>query len=236
MTADIIRSMYQTTPLLLPFAQYRRLPADLNSPVRRRIERDALGLRAGELLITSFGIVSADKAPEKILRALRLLTDTGRNVRLAFCGYPQPPVKEAVLLEARRLKLLDRVHFSEGKVSEKVYLSHLAASDIAVQLRTYKMGGLSGALNDCISAAIPAVANAHLAEAMQSPALVRRVPDDMPEVSLFQAILEIEASGEHVQRPMAATRAFAEAHSPERYARQLLQGLGLDAFAPAPSP
>ena len=90
------------------------------------------------------------------------------------------------------------------------------------------MGGLSGALNDCIAAGLPSISNEHLAEAMLAPSFVRRVPDNISSVLVAEAVLDILNSGENNARPFEAANEFRSRHSPEVYCSTLVKNLGLD--------
>ena len=90
------------------------------------------------------------------------------------------------------------------------------------------MGGLSGALNDCIAAGIPSIANEHLATAMVAPTYVRRVPDNLSSVLIAEAVLEILSTGENLKRPLDEMQAFRAKHSPEVYSEAILEALSID--------
>lgn len=218
LTADLIGRHYRATPIVLPFAQYREVPA----PEKRRRAAGA------PVSLVTFGYVGDDKAPDRIIAAVVMLRRWGVDARLTFCGYAEPALRDRLRSLAADLGMGDAVEISDTFVTEDAYRQRMAEADIGIQLRNYKMGGLSGALSDCISAALPTIANAHLAQAMEAPAFVRTIPDTNAPVDIAEAVLGVLQSGEHAHRPLEAARAYASDHSCDRYARLLLQELGFD--------
>ena len=99
---------------------------------------------------------------------------------------------------------------------------------MAVQLGTHPFSGPSGPMMDCIAASLPTIANDHVACTVGAPAFVRRVPDALSPVLVAEAALDIVSSGQHWARPVEEARAFADAHSPDLYARAMMEALGLD--------
>ncbi len=232
-TALEIERLYGARPVLLPFAQYSEPLLDRVAAEDRRSARRRLGLEEDRIVLVTFGIVSDDKAPHEILWALKLLRTWGVDAELIFCGMAQPAMLALVDDITTRLGLKNHVRTFRDPIGAETYRDYLVAADVGIQLRTYFMGGLSGALNDCISAALPAVANAHLATAMQAPAFVRRVPDGLSSLLIGEAVLEILASGDNVHRPLEAARTFGVERTPSAYCRLLLEALELEVELPA---
>ncbi|WP_269515450.1 glycosyltransferase [Brevundimonas subvibrioides] len=226
-TAAEIARLYGKTPRLLPFAQYR--PSLLHRLKRadRDRARKALGIPTDRVVLVTFGIVSEDKAPLELIWALNMLRSWGVDAELVFCGRNQH-MKTQVGTLASQLGLAPFIRTFETAIDDATYDSYLIAADIGVQLRTYQMGGLSGALNDCISAALPSIANAHLAEAMQAPDFVKRVPDGLSSLLIAEAALAILSETRSGTRPVAQARAFAETRSPVGYCQALLGHLDID--------
>jgi glycosyltransferase involved in cell wall biosynthesis len=227
-TADMIKDLYKVKPRVLPFAQYRILPSDMGTESARRRARDRLGIREGMIVLTTFGYVHSDKGAEDLVWTLKMLRNWGIDVQLVFCGTGHVDILAQIVALARSLDLVDRVVTFSDKVSESTYVEYLAASDAGVQLRRYFMGGLSGALNDCIAAGIPSIANEHLATAMVAPTYVRRVPDNLSSVLIAEAVLEILSTGENLKRPLDEMQAFRAKHSPEVYSEAILEALSID--------
>ena len=228
LTADMIGELYGAKPNSLPFAQYRRIDPDLFRLGTRDALREKLGWKRDEVVLCSFGFVIPDKAIEVVVWGLRLLHDWGMRARLVLCGSIDEANRAKIGAVAKELKLDDAVDFFSGNVPERTYTEHLMAADIAVQLRTYMMGGLSGAVNDCIAAALPTICNEHLAGAMNAPSFVRRIPDALSPVLMAEAALDVIASGQNRDRPIVEAKAFAQSHSPDAYAQAMLDALGFD--------
>jgi hypothetical protein len=77
-------------------------------------------------------------------------------------------------------------------------------------------------------AALPCIANAHLAEAMQAPDFVRRIPDGLSSLLIAEAALAILSENAPGTRPIDEARALALTRSAENYCQVLLNHLGLD--------
>lgn len=226
-TAREIERLYGKAPGLLPFAQYRAPVYDRLGKARREQTRKALGILPNRVVLVTFGIVSEDKAPFELIWALNMLRSWGVDAELVFCGRNQH-MREGVNGLIDQLGLSAFVRTFDTSIEDATYDDYLVAADIGIQLRTYRMGGLSGALNDCISAALPSIANAHLAEAMQAPEFVKRVPDGLSSLLIAEAALGILSENPRGHRPLAEARAHAAAYSPESYCEALLNHLGLD--------
>ena len=182
-------------------------------------------------MICSFGFVSVDKAPDIIVWALKLLGDWGVAARLVFCGAAELQVAAQLKGHAEKLGIGDAVVLSHDVLTEDHYNDHMIAIDAAVQLRTHYVGSISGALSDCIEAAVPTVANLNLADAIEAPGFVRRVPDNLSPVLVAEALLEILNSGQNISRPLSEALLVAKDRSPDRYAAMTMQALGFEAQA-----
>jgi glycosyltransferase involved in cell wall biosynthesis len=222
-TANLMSNLYSRTPVVLPFAQYSDIRPEAINRTAMLAARADLNVPEDEALIVSFGIASIDKAPLDCVRAVSLLKSRGRNVRLVFCGYASPPVRGAIERETENCGLGGRVVVFSSSVSKTDYSRYLLAADASIQLRTYLLGGLSGALNDCIAAAVPAVANAHLAEAMNAPEFVVRIPDQF-DAHAIAGGLEAIFDG-YPERPVGAALKHAAETSTARYAQLLFERL-----------
>jgi glycosyltransferase involved in cell wall biosynthesis len=231
-TAERIRTLYGVEPVSLPFAVYNKLPAEELSPANRERVRTKLGFISSDILICTFGWVTADKGWSALLWAITVLRDWGLRCKLVFCGSVSPDVTSPLQNMIKELDLTEQVRILEGFVTKETYDAYLIAADAGIQLRAYSLGGLSGALNDCIGAALPTVANSHLALAMRAPDFIRTVPDDLSAILIAEAIMEILASGDNLQRPVESARAVANARSPLRYAQMLVEALGYQVGEP----
>jgi glycosyltransferase involved in cell wall biosynthesis len=222
--ARVLRQ-YGRAAARLPFCCYRRFgPAEL-SPAARRAARTRLGLAADRLVVATFGIVGATKAPLVCLAALRELLGWGVPAELHFAGPLPDYLKPALLREVERLRLGRAVRFLEGWVAEQTYRDYLAGADLGLQLRTYGFGQLSGALADCVSAGLPTVANRDLADTLEAPDYVLRVPDELDPVLVAARLRELAESGRQHTRLGLGRDAYLAGHNFERYNDELLRVL-----------
>lgn len=233
LTRDLVTSACGKSAIALPFAHYSTFALDRLEPSARQAARARLGCPRDELLVTTFGYLTPDKALPQLIWACDLLVSWGFKVRLAFCGADAGQVREGLARLTKELGLEDKVIFHDKPVSKATYEDYLAASDAAVQLRTYQLGSISGAIVDCIGAALPTVANLHLAGAMDAPDFVRRVPDHLSAVLIAEQLAEILAAGPLAPRPVVAAHDYRDAHSFVRYNTLLMEHLDL---APVAAP
>lgn len=226
-TAKLIDAQYGKTPFVLPFAQYNHLDQRYASAESKRKVRDHFEITPDSFLVATFGFVAPDKAPDELIWAIKLLRDWGVPAKFIFCGdFVTEELATRLRHLVAHLDMDNHIRFAATVVDVDTYRSLLFAANAAIQLRTYFMGGLSGALNDCIAAAMPCVANVHLATAMDAPPFVRRVPDSLSPLLVAEALLDIIASGDDRRRPIEAGQAFAKDHSFETYAERLIAHLG----------
>jgi len=226
-TREIIKGLYDRETTHLPFAAYRGQWKEFAGAEGRDRARSLLGIEEEDRLLVCLGDLVPDKAPEECLWTASMLHEWGVPVRLAFVGNSQPGLVAYLRSLAEAVGLKDNVIFTEGIVDERVYQAYLAAADAAIQLRIYEFGGLSGAMLDGIAAGVPTVANAHLAEAMESPSYVARIPNGLSPVLAAEELMEI-FSRDRRDDLEEERKAFLEAHSVDVYAERLLNGMGFE--------
>jgi glycosyltransferase involved in cell wall biosynthesis len=226
-TRELIKDLYGRETIHLPFAVYRPRWPEFAGTAGRAGARAVVGVEDKDRLLVCLGDLVPDKAPEECLWTASMLHEWGVPVRLAFVGNSHPQLVAYLRSIADDIGLAGKVQFTEGVVDERIYQAYLAAADAAIQLRTYGFGGLSGAMLDGIAAGVPTIANTHLAEAMESPSYVVRIPDGLSPVLAAERLLEI-FSGDVREDVEDERRAYLEAHSVNAYAERLLNGLGLE--------
>ncbi|MBA3669038.1 MAG: glycosyltransferase [Sphingomonas sp.] len=225
-TKDIVKNLYGRETVHLPFATYRAQLPEFVGQLGRVRARELLGYSKSVRLLICLGDLIADKALEECLWTASVLDGWGVPIRLAFVGNSHPDTTAYLQSVADILGIGDKIRFSQGMVDERTYQAYLAAADAAIQLRIYKFGGLSGAMLDGIAAGLPTIANAHLAEAMESPSYVKRIPDGLSPILAAEKLMEIfESDGRDSFED--ERRAFLQAHSVDTYAKRLLDGMGL---------
>lgn len=235
-TAERVQQRFGIRPSVLPFSVLRTWTEAELSDRSRLLARRRLGVPEGDLLIASFGYVLENKAPRECIQALELLRRWGFPARLVFVGAnpagigrPPAPLHPAPLHPTppgAGPGAQDHVTFLDAFIPEPVWRDWYLAADLAVQLRTYP-GGLSGALIDAVSAGLPTVATAGMADAVDAPSFVRRTPDRTSPVLVAEALADMIGSGLHRTRHPAERLPYAEEHSQATYSRRLCEQLGL---------
>jgi glycosyltransferase involved in cell wall biosynthesis len=202
----------RTGAAYLPFAIYRPWAAPALLPAQKRAARERLGFGGTEKIIISCGFINPSKGIDAALRAMEMY---GGTARLVFVGQQDGP---------GGWKHGNNVTFLDRFIDEPTYRDFLRAADAALQLRAGGVGNISGALQDCIAAGLPTIANSDLAEALDAPGYVRRVSDDLDPAEIAAALEEILAA-EYETEPQRLE--YNEAHTMHHYARGLCESLGL---------
>ena len=229
-TAHIFPERYGIAPTYLPFSIYRLWAPEELAPARRAAARARLGLEPREVAIASFGAVHRNKAPEECVWALEILRGWGIPASLHFVGaFVDDSWASGLRPLVAKLGLERHVRFAKDYVSEQTYGDYLLGADLAVQLRTYGLGGLSGGLLDCVAAGLPSVANHSLGAAVGVPDYVRCIPDALSPLLLAEALADLLDLGLAAVRPEAARRAYSDQRSFAAYARGLCRALALAA-------
>ena len=200
--------------------------AGLNENARQEARR-RLGIPSDQLVIVTFGMVSPVMGALECLWALEQLHAWGVSAHLYFVGEAggaKPLLSEWI----EKLGLSRSVHLMQEWVSDQAYRDFLLAADFAIQLRKHFFGGLSGALLDCIGAGLPTVANQDLAEAMEAPDFVLRVPDQLSATLIAESLADGIAAGLDRRRLTEARSSYLAEHSFDRYARLMMKVLALD--------
>jgi glycosyltransferase involved in cell wall biosynthesis len=226
--ARLAGAQYGIAESVLPFALYRTWRAEALAAPAREAARARLGIAADEILLASFGLVHPTKLPEECVWALEMLRGWGVPARLCFVGRGVegcPGLRKLV----DRLGLQVAVRFLEDYASEDAYRDFLLAADVGIQLRSFGFGSVSGALADCIAAGLPSVANEGLAEAIEAPSYVRRIPDRVSPVLIANAIAELLDAGAHKARATAEREDYAARHDLAHYAGRFSTLLGIEA-------
>jgi glycosyltransferase involved in cell wall biosynthesis len=227
-TADQVRKRYGTEAALLPYVPHRVPDRTEIAPEGRRAARARLALPQDARIVATFGYVSEDKAPEELLWAAEMLTAWRMPVTLAYVGQVDAGTAARLRGLANEFGLPeDRLILFEEPVGDALYRDWLAAADVGVQLRTYQLGGLSGALLDCMAAGLPSVTNVHLAEVMDAPDWVGRIPDGLSAVLLAERIGSIlDRLGNGTER-VEAHAAFLASRNMNVYCERLAAAVGL---------
>jgi glycosyltransferase involved in cell wall biosynthesis len=217
-----------TTAVVVPFVPYN-VPrsAKIGDETRSRA-RDALGLGPDTLHLGTFGIVDRrTKGLDFIVAALAWLRSWDIDVRLHVVGQAPLVERHALRRLARNLDVDDRL-IIHGHASKETLEDFLLAVDIAVQLRTSDRLSLSGTLADCIAFGVPTVTTETIARELDAPGYVGTTPIPTSSLVLAEAILSLrdrrKTDGGSLEKQR---RDYLERRSADRYARALLDALGL---------
>lgn len=175
------------------------------------------------LTVGSFGYPGADKSTERVIDAVRALHAGGHPVRLLLAGYG---VARYAAAHAEALAGLD-VELLDGPADRQLCRA-MQAVDIAVQLRAENRGESSGTVAQLIALGRRILVADIGAFGEYGPA-VHTIAARPTAKALAASILEV--AGQPPAR--AAMRAYADAHSPERFRAALLAAV---AASPKPTP
>ncbi len=226
-TKRLVKERHGVDCPMLPFVPYRHFATEELDAPGRAAARRALGVAEDEIIVASFGMIDPVKCIADCVWAVEILRAWGIPARLVLVGTGGPHVKWLRPL-ARELGMTQAVTMYQGPVPDHMYRLWLAAADVCLQLRAYQLGGLSGALLDCISAAAPTVTTRHLAEVSDAPSYIFSVPDQISPVIVAERIGEIIDRGLHRERPLAERADVLTLRNFDRYAELLMQALGFE--------
>ena len=209
------------TPItLLPFANYRRPDVEHITPDLRAAARERLGLEPDVVHLGSFGFIDVrTKCSDVVIEAAAWLQQWGHPVSLHLVGSATAPVAEALTQQARDAGL-ERFEIT-GYVSDEALRDYSLAVDLGVQLRISPHLGVSGPLSDLAAYGTPAVASRGLAEDVDAPVFVDRLPDDVSPVQVAEAIEQRMANPWSADELEKLRVDYLDRKSPARYAQAL---------------
>lgn len=226
MSAPIIEQQTGVKPVVLPFAYYRSFDRDVDPRESRETARRRLGIDVNDtsLHLATFGYVDTrTKQVDTVVEAAGWLTTWGHAVSLHVVGSAHPETRQQLERRARELGLADFA--ITGYQDEPTYRDWLMAVDLGVQLRISPLLGVSGPLADMAAVGTSAVASGGLCRDVGAPDYICALPDAVSPVTLAQAVLaHRQAPWDPVSMRQERDRYLRE-HSPELYAKQLLQVL-----------
>ncbi len=199
---------------------------DLSEP-SRRAARARLGLKDGQFIVSTFGFPHQNKGASVCIMALALLRQWRIPAELHFVGNAAGS-EAGLFVQAREYGVEGFVHARSQFVEAERYRDFLLASDAAIQLRTYGYGQLSAALTDCIGSAMPLVATNNLAESVESPSYVQRIPDHLSPLLTAERLASVyeSATGRGREQFMDERNEYCQRHSFSFYAQRLEEILG----------
>lgn len=200
------------------------LRAAPNAPDRSAARR-ALGLGENDIVVCSFGLLGPIKLNHRLLSAwLASQAAKNPNAKLIFVGENDPGVYGKELSETIATAGAD-VRIT-GFATMESYRLHLAAADVAVQLRTSSRGETSAAALDCMNYGLPTIVNAHGALADLPDETVFKIADAFEDAELTAALDSL--LGDMGARRGLGARAAAELHA--KYAPRAVSDLYAEAI------
>jgi glycosyltransferase involved in cell wall biosynthesis len=196
--------------------------------VDRTGARRALGLNDGQLVIATFGMLSANKCNESLLDAWLSRFGNRADCTLVFVGRAADPAWEKMLYERAREAGAGNVVIT-GFADRETYRRWLASADIAVQLRRQSRGETSAAVLDCLAWGVPTIVNAHGSLGELPPEAAITLEDEFGIEDLAASIGQLMDSRQQRSALAQAGRDYlARLHDPARIAKQY--SLAMDAF------
>jgi glycosyltransferase involved in cell wall biosynthesis len=226
--AKTIREETGTSPVVIPFVPYNLPKTETIDDQTRSRARERLGFVAGTLHIATFGIVDRrTKGLDRIVAALAWLRGWHIRARLHVVGQAPLVERHALRRLAKSIGVSDDV-FLYGHASQASLEDFLLGADIAVQLRSSARLSLSGTLADCIAFGIPAVTTETIAQELDAPSYVATTPAVTSSLLVAEAILSLHGRREAETESLDVERRdYLDRRSADRYARALLDALGL---------
>jgi glycosyltransferase involved in cell wall biosynthesis len=214
-----IQARFGITAHYLPFALQRPPDDDTITQAVKAAARVRLGMPPEQIVVISLGFIHVSKGVESALRALALLDPA---YHLYWVGQAAQDLTAFHDLAAE-LGIAARVHFTDKFFTEPEYRDYLRAADYGLQLRLGRTGNISGALADCITAGLPTIASADLADNVDAPSFIWRVPDPPDPTAIATAFKTLPPSPNTTE----ARHAYATSHSMHTYAKNLCDLLKL---------
>lgn len=195
--------------------------------VEKQAARKALGIGASEFVISSFGFISNAKLNHRLLKAwLDSELSRDANCRLVFVGENDGGEYGASLLKMIRKSGHEKRIQITGFASPEKYRDYLAASDLAVQLRTLSRGETSAAVLDCMNHGLPLIVNANGSMAELDSDALWLLADEFSDSELIDALQALWRDPERRHNLGTKGRQIIhERHAPDRCAKQYVEAI-----------
>lgn len=151
--------------------------------------RRQLGWSEEDFVVCSFGFLDHSKLNHLLLQAWLDSDLSGvHSCKLVFVGQNEGGDYGAEMLRSIGQSGRKDQIWITGFVTHENYQLHLAAADVAVQLRTQSRGETSAAALDCLNFGLPLIVNANGSMAEHHPDSVWMLPDAFDQKELRQAL------------------------------------------------
>lgn len=188
----------------------------------RAIARQRLGIDDDAFMVCSFGFLDPAKLNHRVIKAwMNSRLRANHRCLLVMVGENHGGEYGRQLFE-----LIDSGSASEriritGFTDQVSYTDHLAAADLAVQLRERSRGETSAAALDCMNHGVPLIVNGNGSMAELCPNSVRILPNEFTDHDLIHAMESLFDSADERSRLGASARDWMrEHHSPEKCAQR----------------
>jgi glycosyltransferase involved in cell wall biosynthesis len=193
----------------------------------RAASRQRLGIPYDDLLVCSFGMLGRTKLNHRLLDAwLRSPLSGNRQAHLVFVGQNEGgEYGQALLRKIKDSKIRSPIHIT-GWADADLFRDHLAAADLAVQLRTLSRGETSGTVLDCMNHGVPTIVNALGSMADLDPDGVWLLPDEFTDEELAQALSALASDAHHREALGQKAHAIIRTrHAPELCAKHYVEAI-----------
>ena len=133
-----------------------------------------------------------------------------------------------IFMQTQRLENVPRIGIKRGEsAGGRIIVScpEVVKTDVGIQLRTYDLGQYSAALADCIAAGLPTITTQGLADALDAPSYVTRLPSRFNAFLVAERMADVLESGRTAERQSAARTVFLMERNFERYASALIEAI-----------
>ncbi len=225
-TQQLIQEQYGKRAEYLPLGCQSTFTDSMLSPESRMNARRRLGLPPDRIIVVSLGAVHKWRGAVESILALEQLIIRGISADLFFVGSTTHTGEEIAELVERH-NLSTRVHMFPQRVSEQEWGDYLLAADLAIQVCKNPFGQISASLLDCICAGLPSIANQSIADALDAPNYVIRVPEIFDPAAIADQAAEMIESRIHETRMSPQRDEYCKKRSSNAYAIQLMKILDL---------
>ncbi|SFN06962.1 glycosyltransferase [Variovorax sp. OV329] len=200
---------------------------DAHARVRLRAE---LGLADDDFMVCTFGIIGATKLSLRLIEAWQA-SPLSRSAKchLVFVGNNDagPYGKEVAQALASAAEGSIRI---TGWASNEMFEKYLAASDLAVQLRTQSRGETSATVLDTLSHGVATIVNASGSMADLPDSAVWKLPEEFSKEQLTQALITLWSEPLARSELAARGRQLIEFnHTPAECARRYFEAIEMSA-------
>jgi glycosyltransferase involved in cell wall biosynthesis len=223
---SLLRERYSVEAQLATFCPNLFFTEEDLTQSSRAAARERLGIKEGVFLVSTFGFVAREKKFESCIVAAEMLRGWKIPAELHFVGSAGGIDAEIARI-ANQYGISAHVHSGGSFIDSRTYRDFLLASDAAIQLRKYGLGQASGALADCISAAMPCVASDELALACDAPDYILTVPRRSSPLQVAEQLATIWESGRDRALNKEARLHYLEFHNYRYYVQRLREILDI---------